>query len=139
MRTFTRVMFVCCLAGLMLAWSGCHQTAVKPYNLIISDGIDPNGLLFNPMWGYQFDNPGQFPIPLPSPNDPWTSSQTDWVIGAVSGAFCDGHRNWMSADLNGRVRAGTYMGLLTWESHSGSWPFDDDDYSFNLEIGRAHV
>ena len=130
MRSLPRIALVCSLAFLLLVWNGCHQTPVKPYNLIISsDGGDPNGLMLNPEWGSQFST-GQPPTPLASPNEPWTSSQTDWNVASDSGLFCSGHENWMNPGAN--LRVGTFTGLLTWESHSGSWPFDDNDYSFNL-------
>jgi hypothetical protein len=128
------------LAVCMVALNGCTPTKVKPYNLIFSsDGADRNGLMLNPLWGEQFNGlkgntPGAGPKPQGSPNEPWSPSQTDWDIGSESsdsfaGLFC-GHKNWV--DSGGRLRAGTYTGLLTWESHSHPWPIDDDDYSFNL-------
>jgi hypothetical protein len=132
MQKLLRLGSVLSIALCALGINSCHKTKVKPYNLVFSsDGADPNGLMLNPLWGYQFENAGQPPIPLPPPDDPWSSSQTDWDIHSDGGIFCSGHQNWYGI-AGDRLRAGTYTGLLTWESHSPPWPFNDDDYSFNL-------
>lgn len=137
MRSSWRFFLLPSLAFGVVSWNSCNQTQpVKQYNLVLSvDGADPNGFMLNALWGAQFNgrqgnNPGVGPVPLASPNEPWTSSQTDWDIGSDSGFFCGSHKNWM--DVGGRLRAGTYTGYLTFESHSHAKPFDDDDYSFNL-------
>jgi hypothetical protein len=125
-----------CIVG----WNGCNTTKVKPYNLVFStDGADRNGLMLNPLWGEQFNGlkgntPGLGPKPEGSPNEPWSPSRTDWDIGSTSsdsfaGLACS-HKNWL--DSGGRLRAATYTGMLTFESHSPRWPINDDDYSFNL-------
>ncbi len=123
------------LALCLLSWNNCSRNQVKPYNLILSsDGADPNGFMLNALWGAQFNGlqgntPGPGPVPLGSPNEPWSSSQTDWVIGSDSG-LCGSHKNWDSAGPP--LMGGSYTGFLSFESHSGPHPFDDDDYSFNL-------
>jgi hypothetical protein len=133
------ICFFVSLAVCMAAWNGCTPSKVKPYNLIFStDGADANGLMLNPMWGEQFNGqhagqPGPGPKPEGSPNEPWSPSRTDWDIGNTSSdsfaGFACSHKNWLDS---GRLRAATYTGLLTWESHSDPWPINDDDYSFNL-------
>ena len=140
MRRPVLVCFFVSLAMCTAVWNGCKTTKVKPYNLIFStDGADANGLMLNPLWGEQFNErhdgkPGPGPKPEGSPNEPWSPSRTDWDIGSTSsdsfaGLACS-HKNWL--DSGGRLRAATYTGMLTWESHSDRWPINDDDYSFNL-------
>ncbi len=132
--------FCLSLAICTSVWNGCNTTKVKPYNLIFStDGADANGLMLNPLWGEQFNGlhggqPGPGPKPEGSPNEPWSPSRTDWDIGSTTsdsfaGLACS-HKNWL--DSGGRLRAATYTGMLTFESHSTRWPINDDDYSFNL-------
>src|SRR5258706_2093381 len=132
MRTLLRITFICGLALSLLAWNGCKDGPVKDYNLIISSGggADPNGLSLNPLWGYQFEHPGEHPTPQPHPNEPWSSAETDWNIGFDSEWDCtdNTHANWINS---GGLRVGTYTGPITWEEHSSPW-WDDDDYTFNL-------
>jgi hypothetical protein len=133
------VCFLFSLAVCMVGLNSCTPSKAKPYNLIFSsDGVDANGLMLNPLWGEQFNGlhgktPGPGPKPQGPPNEPWSPSQTDWDIGSDSsdsfaGLVC-GHQNWVGG---GAVRAGTFTGLLFWESHSSGWPWNDDDYSFDL-------
>ncbi|MFZ0819304.1 MAG: hypothetical protein WAM91_04490 [Candidatus Acidiferrales bacterium] len=98
--------------------------------------------MLNPLWGEQFNGlngntPGPGPKPEGSPNEPWSSSQTDWDIattasGSLIAGFACSHKNWLDSGGRDRLRAATYTGMLTWESHSDGWPINDDDYSFNL-------
>jgi len=138
MQKIAPVSFFLSLVVSMVALNGCTPSKAKPYNLMFSsDGVDSNGLMLNPLWGEQFNGlhgntPGPGPKPQGPPNEPWSLSQTDWDIGSdssdsIAGLFC-GHQNWVGA----RLRAGTFTGLLFWESHSAGWPVNDDDYSFNL-------
>ena len=138
MQKMSPVSFLLSLVVCMVGLNSCTPSKAKPYNLIFSsDGADPNGLMLNPLWGEQFNGlhgntPGPGPKPQGPPNEPWSPSQTDWDIGSdssdsIAGLFC-GHQNW----VGGRLRAGTFTGLLFWESHSAGWPWNDDDYSFNL-------
>jgi hypothetical protein len=139
MQKISAVFFFLSLVVCMMGLNGCTPSKAKPYNLMFSsDGVDPNGLMLNPLWGEQFNGlhgnvPGPGPKPQGPPNEPWSLSQTDWDVRAdssdspISGLVC-AHENWVGA----RLGAGTFTGLLFWESHSAGWPLNDDDYSFNL-------
>jgi hypothetical protein len=95
--------------------------------------FDDNGILFNPMWGWQITHPGELPDPIGQcggapEGSRCTSQRTDEDNGdlcnlgstlGISGS--GGHQNWA---------AGTYTGQIYWNNHSCD--DCDDDYNFRL-------
>src|SRR6266436_2012572 len=123
-----------------------HQTvpppppAAAPFDLVWNDE-DDNGFPLNPMWGWQITHPGALPDPSQCTDGPFSGSCTSWVdvITRDTAEICNieqyepgktnspplygiaGHVNWA---------AGTYVGRISWESHST--PGTDDDYNFDF-------
>ena len=115
-------------------------TAPAPFDLVWTSE-DDNGIPLNAKWGWQVTHPGAFPAPTQCSNGPFQSPCTNWfdVITSDTAEVCNleqyepfkdnspplygvaGHENWA---------AGTYVGRITWESHST--PGTDDDYNFDL-------
>ena len=111
-----------------------------PFDLVWTSE-DDNGIPLNAKWGWQITHPGAFPDPTQCTNGPFRSPCTNWfdVITQDTAEICNleqfepfknnspplygvaGHTNWA---------AGTYVGRITWESHSA--PGTDDDYNFDL-------
>jgi hypothetical protein len=96
----------------------------SPFDLI-SDNLDPNQLLLDPIWGWQQSHPGQLTDPAICGGKPWQSpctSQSTYIDNSSwkcpTGAL-NGHANWAPA---------TYTGTLYWSEHSS----DDDDYNIML-------
>jgi len=98
--------------------------APSPFDLV-SDNLDPNQLLLNPVWGWQQSHPGQLVDPSVCGGKPWAApctSQSTYIdnsswkcpVGALNG-----HANWAPA---------SYTGTAYWSEHSS----DDDDYNIML-------
>ncbi|PYK98766.1 MAG: hypothetical protein DME32_13745 [Verrucomicrobia bacterium] len=99
-----------------------------PYDLMF-DQIDDTGVALAPVWN-STRTPPLFTTPDPSQcgnGKPWQSPCTSQPTeinnnpGLCPTGELGGHANWIAA---------TYMGRLTWESHS--LESQDDDYNFNL-------
>lgn len=98
--------------------------APLPFDLI-SENLDSNRLLLNPIWGWQESHPGQLVDPAICGGKPWESpctSQSTYIDNSSwkcpTGAL-NGHANWAPA---------TYTGTVYWSEHSS----DDDDYNIML-------
>jgi hypothetical protein len=111
-----------------------------PFDLLW-DSEDDNGFPLNPFWGWQVTHPGAFPDPAQCTDGPFSGACTSWadVITQDTANVCNieqyepgksnspplfgiaGHVNWAAA---------TYVGRMTWESHST--PGTDDDYNFDF-------
>jgi hypothetical protein len=114
--------------------------AALPFDLIWASE-DDNGFPLNAEWGWQITHPGAFPDPTQCADGPFSGACTSWgdVVTQDTAEICNieqyepgksnspplygvaGHVNWA---------AGTYVGRITWESHST--PGTDDDYNFDL-------
>ena len=96
------------------------------YAALVSDAVDENDLLLNPMWGYQRSNPGQLPDPRRLCNnepDKCTYQRTYRDYGQyLVFITCGPHVNWFPV---------TYDGQIRWHDHSA--PGTDDDYNFLLQ------
>jgi hypothetical protein len=102
--------------------------SLYPYDLIYSQ-VDDTGIPLFPVWKSSIAAP-YYSAPDPSQcgnGDPWmapcTSQQTEINnnTGLCPVGKLGGHANWIPA---------TYLGRITWESHS--LESQDDDYNFNL-------
>lgn len=115
-------------------------SSAAPFDLVWSNE-DDNGFPLNPRWGWQTTHPGAFPDPEQCTDGPFGGSCTSWsdVVTEDTSWVCDaeqyepGHSN--SPPLYGVAghvnwAAGTYVGRITWESHST--PGTDDDYNFDF-------
>ena len=110
------------------------------------EGIDDNGLPFNPLWSFQIENPGQAP-------NFQTSCAPNSVL-AMAGAACTsqatsldrntdtnlefaGYCDTSTAVLDGHInwQIVTYLGALNFRAWSGTWP-DDDDINFRIETAE---
>src|SRR5262245_29431255 len=91
---------------------------------LVSDAFDGNGLLMNPKWGYQRNNPGQPDLEAQKRcnNEPDTPPCTTQRTYRDYGYFgCGPHVNCFPV---------TYDGPIFWHDHSV--PGSDDDYNFLL-------
>ena len=103
------------------------QQVTFPYDVVWSQ-VDDTGIALFPLWKSETAAPPAAPDPsMCGNNDPWTSPCTsqptsiDNNKGLCPTGKLGGHANWIAA---------TYVGRITWESHS--LESQDDDYNFNL-------
>jgi hypothetical protein len=114
--------------------------SAAPFDLVWTSE-DDSGFPLNAMWGWQITHPGAFPDPTQCTQGPFSGQCTTWadVITQDTAEICKyehyepGHEN--SPPLYGVAghvnwAAGTYVGRITWESHST--PGTDDDYNLDF-------
>jgi hypothetical protein len=119
---------------------GGTTNAALPFDLVWTSE-DDNGFPLNAKWGWQTTHAGAFPDPTQCTQGPFSGACTSWtdVISNDTSSICNieqyepGHTN--SPPLYGIAghvnwAAGTYVGRITWESHST--PGTDDDYNFDF-------
>jgi hypothetical protein len=96
--------------------------------------VDPNDILFNPVWGRQL----QQGHPLPNPTNCGSSNVPSDPVDCTSqttnfdGTDLCTVRGWFTGDAGGHLNwaAATYQGSLYWEAHSAVGT--DDDYNMRL-------
>lgn len=105
------------------------EVTLLPYDLVW-DAVDDNGLMLNPRWAYQTQNPGSFPDAAQlcggRPFTPQCTSRAPVEVWGdhdygVYQEHCGPHENWAAA---------TYTGQIYWEEHSCD--LCDSDYNFRF-------
>jgi hypothetical protein len=114
--------------------------SAAPFDLVWTSE-DDSGFPLNAMWGWQITHPGTFPDPTQCTQGPFSGKCTTWadVITQDTAEFCNIEQyepgtqtHLLSMGVAGHVNwaAGTYVGRITWESHST--PGTDDDYNLDF-------